>query len=115
MKKLNDMTTTDWDALISANYGLRRALYEVATDSAYFWIEEYLSGCKEDYLIGDRGEHFRIRNVDTFEQWLDGVQWAYCLLDEEAESIARKYIHYARIEEHLWYVYAKDKDIQNRV
>lgn len=112
MKMLHELTYDEVDTLLRENQALENMMFERAMDSACFWLEEYLDGCKCDCIIGDRGAHFTIVNVDDFSEWYEKLQTAFCFLGDEENALIHRYLDrynlYVHVRDYTW---AKEKDI----
>lgn len=117
MKYLKDMGYKELLALINENDELREALWEMAFETANFWVNEYLHGLSRgaDYYVDPYGyTHFTItRSGDylvDFDEWIHTAQEMYCLLSDEDFKVVETFLHYADIYEHLQHVWCKDED-----
>ena len=74
-KYINSLLYEEQRKLISNNEKLLKQCRDFMLDNAYFWIDEYLTGCAGcRYSIGlDRGDYFTI--CDDISEQLKAVEW----------------------------------------
>lgn len=131
-KPLETLLNEEIATLLKNNSDLRERLEERAIDNAGYWVGEYLDGLPykaADWSISygyEYYDYFRIENVDSFLQWYDDVNRAYCLFsDSDRETIDElKRINdiYKHCDELYWYGFSpytgktggiKEKEYQN--
>lgn len=86
-KLLKDMNRDELQELFEHNRHFRQEAFEHATQSVYFWIEEYthdLPARAADYEFGVYcRSYFTIRDADEVLIWLEKAQKAFCLLSDD--------------------------------
>ena len=95
-KRITELTWQEWQEVIGKNQNLRNELYDLATDNANYWVEEYLQGFRGDYQIGEWGYSYvkigdDYKDYLAFVEWYNDVQYAYELFYKERE-IMDKYL-----------------------
>ena len=99
-KKMSEITTQEAVELLWKNNDLDMKVHRYATEDAELYLDDILSGCRENYELdgtGYRRSYFEIKDAGTFWWWIKDVQQDFCLLSDEDFEAVEEYIdaHYA--------------------